>query len=298
MTDSNLPATANAENCPTCGNSLVSPRAACPRCNAKPGTATAAEPGLSETAAKGAFTGGFGGKRIPVDSPYPSFPERQKLDPASNGKAFRRLKLAAIAGVALIFLAAGVSYFHQGSPSYSRETKRPTAPIVPNSSSTTALQGNINSPVSVKKIPLDRLGTIDAARSAMVRGELSAARRQLALLPPGQEQRTDVRHVTDQLSQREHERDAALGLARACEKAGDSPCVLRAAGDALASDVSDSEAREMLLRAVAQTGSTPVASIGTNQRADPPRVTHRRVPQRHNVRRESPAIADDTYARP
>lgn len=101
----------------------------------------------------------------------------------------------------------------------------------------------------------------------------------LALLPLGQEQRTDVRQVTDQLSQRERERDAALGLARACKKAGE-----RAAGDALASDVSDSEAREMLLRAVAQTGSTPVASISTNQRADPPSVTHRRVPQRHNVR--------------
>lgn len=299
MTDFNVPTTENADDCPTCGNPLASLDAACQRCNAKAATATAADPPSPETVAEDLFSGRFAGKRTPIDSPYPSFSEPEPMDPVSKGQAGRRLKITGVALIALIGLIVGAWYLNHGSPSYNHEAK-PVAAALANSLPELARQGDINSPVSAKSTSLDLMGTIDAARSAMVQGELSAARKQLAMLPSGQDQRSDVRRITDELIQREHERDSAMGLARACEKAGDMPCVLRSAGDALASDVSNSEAREMLLRAVTRTGVTQVAGVNVEQRADPPMVTHRRAPERRKVRRETPVFANDNdiYAKP
>jgi hypothetical protein len=204
------------------------------------------------------------------------------------------LKLAGIVTLGLIGLLAGASYFNHGSSSYLHETKLATEPIAPNGIPPPGLQGVADSPVSTNRMSLDLLGNLDAARSAMVRGELSAARARLAMLPSGQDQRIDVRQITNELIQRELARDAALGLARACDKAGDMPCVLRAAGDALASDVSDSEAREMLLRAVARTGLTPGVGVNANRPVDPPKVTHRRSSHSLHLRRQPQSLANNT----
>jgi hypothetical protein len=302
MTFLTVPTTENADDCPVCGNPLASPDVACPRCNAKPATAAAtpiaAEPPAPEAAPEDTFSDRFAGKRTPVDSPYPNFSEPEMTAPASKGPAGRRLKLVGVALIALIGLVAGASYLNHGSSPYNQETK-PVAAALANGLPDPALPGKINSPVSAKNTSLDVMGTIDAARSAMVRGELNTARRQLAMLPSNQDQRSDVRRIADELNQREHERDSALGLARACEKARDMPCVLRSAGDALASDVSNSEARDMLLRAVTQSGVNQVAAVDTNERADPAIATHRRSPERHKVRRESQMFANesDIYAK-
>ena len=160
-----------------------------------------------------------------------------------------------------------------------------------------AQTGAVNAPVSAPVTPrptsIDSMAAIDAMRSAMVRGELNAARQQLSMLPPTEDRRTDVRRINDELVQREHARDSALGLARACEKAGDVPCVLRSAGDALASDVSDSEARAMLLRAVTQSGANQVTAVKVNQRVDAPTVTHRKVTDKRRVRRVRQILANN-----
>jgi hypothetical protein len=295
MTDFTVPAAENADDCPVCGNPLTSPDVACPRCHAKPATAApaAAEPPAPEAAPKDTFSDRFAGKRTPVDSPYPSFSEPETTDQGSKGQAGRRLKLAGAALIALIGLVAGASYLNHGSSPYNQEAKPVTAALA-TSLPEPALQGKINSPISAKNTSLDVMGTIDAARSAMVRGELNTARRQLAMLPSSQDQRSDVRRIADELNQREHERDSALGLARACEKARDMPCVLRSAGDALASDVSNSEARDMLLRAVTQSGVNQVAAVRTSERADPPLVTHRRSPERHKVRHGLQMFANES----
>jgi hypothetical protein len=297
MTDFTVPTTENADDCPVCGNPLASPDVACPRCNAKPATAAAAriaaEPPAPEAAPKDTFSDRFAGKRTPVDSPYPNFSEPETTAPGSNGQAGQRLKLAGGALIALIGLVAGASYLNHRSSPYNQETK-PVAAALATSLPDPALPGKINSPASARNTSLDLMGTIDAARSAMVRGELNTARRQLAMLPSSQDQRSDVRRIADELNQREHERDSALGLARACEKARDMPCVLRSAGDALASDVSNSEARDMLLRAVTQSGVNQVAAVSTNERADPAIATHRRSPERHKVRRESQMFANES----
>jgi hypothetical protein len=221
------------------------------------------------------------------------------MAPISKSKMGRGLKLAGIVTAALVGLLAGASYLNHESPSYRQETKVATGPIAPYGIPRPAFQGVVDSPVSTKSISLDLLGTLDAARLAMVHGHLSDARARLAMLPAGQDQRIDIRQITNELVQRELARDAALGLARTCEKAGDIPCVLRSAGDALASDVSDSEAREMLLRAVAQTGLTPGVRVNASRPVDPPKVTHRRSSERLNLRRESQALANnnDIYAK-
>jgi uncharacterized protein HemY len=162
-----------------------------------------------------------------------------------------------------------------------------------------AQPGSIIAPVKAKNASIDVMGTIDGVRSAMVRGELNTARQQLAMLPPGEDQRADVQRITTELVQREHARDSALGLARACEKAGDVPCVLRSAGDALASDVSDSEARDMLLRAVTETGANQVTAVKINQGGDSPIVTHRQAVEKRKIRREPRILANDndTYGK-
>jgi hypothetical protein len=304
MTDFTVPTAENADDCPVCGNPLASSDAACPRCHAKPAAATAAataaptatptaaEPPAPEAAPKDTFSDRSAGKRTPVDSPYPSFSEPETTDQGSNGQPGRRVKLAGGALIALIGLVAGVSYLHHGSSPYNRQAK-PVAAALATSLPEPALRDKINSPVSAKNASLDVMGTIDAARSAMVRGELNAARRQLAMLPSSQDQRSDVRRITDELNQREQERDSALVLARACERARDMPCVLRSAGDALASDVSNSEARDMLLRAVAQSGVNQAAAVSTSERAAPAIVTYRRSPERHKVRRRLQMFANE-----
>jgi hypothetical protein len=295
----------SANDCPVCGNLLASSDVACPRCKANPVAFSQADVGdvddapLPEATPKEMFPDRFYEKRAPVDSPYPSVPEPETSTAASSSRRGRNLKIAGSALVALTALIAGASYFFSGTEHVRQEAKFATAPLADSSLSEAPRPGVGASPAGTKNTSIDVMGTIDAVRSAMVRGELNTARQQLAILPPGEDQRPDVRRITDELVQREHARDSALGLARACEKAGDVPCVLRSAGDALASDTSDSEARGMLLRAVTQTGAAQFTAVKVNQRGDPSITTHRQAPEKRRIRRAPQMFANtiDIYGK-
>lgn len=295
MTDLNVRTPETASDCLVCGNPLASPDAACPRCKTKSAAVSAAESHLPEASPNEVIPDRFHEKRIPVDSPYPSVSEPEISAFASQNQSNRRIKLAGAVVIAVTALIAGASYLYSGSAHhyYSHEAQPETGSLAENGLAVAAQPGSINAPVTAKNASIDVMGTIDAVRSAMVRGELKTARQQLAMLPPGEDQRTDVRRITDELVQREHARDSALGLARACEKAGDVPCVLRSAGDALASDVSDSEARGMLLRAVTRTGANQVTAVKVNQRIDSPVMTHRQSLEKRRIRREPQLFAND-----
>jgi len=298
MTDLNVHTPETASDCSVCGNLLASPDAACPRCGAKSAAASADESPSLKAMPKEAFPDRFYEKRAPVDSPYPSVAEPEISTVASQSQSSRRVKFAGAVLIALTALIAGSSYLYlyNGSAHNNSDNHEPmlgTAPLAENGLAVAAQPGSINAPITAKNAPIDVMGTIDAVRSAMVRGELNTARQQLAMLPPGEDQRADVRRITDELVQREHARDSALGLARACEKAGDVPCVLRSAGDALASDVSDSEARGMLLRAVTQSGANQVTAVKVNQRGDSPIAAHRQALEKHRFRRGAQIVAND-----
>jgi hypothetical protein len=294
MTDLNADSQNTASDCPVCGNPLASSDAVCPRCRANAAAVSAAETPSPEETPKEMFPDRFYEKRAPVDSPYPSMTEPETSTSVAKSQSGRHFKLAGAALAALIALVTGASYLYSGTEHVNQQAKPATAPLADNSLAGAAQPGIINAPAGTKNASIDVMGTIDAMRSAMVRGELNTARQQLAMLPPGEEQRADVRRITDELVQRERARDSALGLARACEKAGDVPCVLRSAGDALASDVSDSEARGMLLRAVTQTGATQVTAVKVNQRGDPSIATHRPAPEKRRIRRAPQIFANET----
>lgn len=310
--------------CPTCGNALHSPDTACVRCNALSVSSAALEPHSAITAAtatavvpaasEGALRDRFAQKRASMDSAYPSVEEPAPYETdaagAASSESGRTLWRAGI-GAALVALLAGGLYIAFGPVSGRGDSELAAEPVAQNSIPRLAPDPLIDVPFGPKTASLDLTGTIDAARLAMLRGELRDARTRLAMLPASESKRGDVRQITNELIQRELARDAAIGLARACEKAGDTPCVLRAAGDALASDVSDSEARDMLLRAVAQTGTpangpaiiAPAAgvSVTASRRTDTQRfIARRRATERLTFRRETQSFANinDIYAKP
>jgi hypothetical protein len=298
MTDLNVRTQETASDCLVCGNVLASPDVACPRCKTKPAAVSAAESPPPEAMPQEVLSERSHEKRTPVDSPSPSAPEPETSTLSSRNQAGRRIKLTGAALIALIALIAGASYLYNGSAysNHDNEAKPGSGTLAENSVALAVQSGSVNAPVAAKTTSIDVMATINAVRSAMVRGELSTARQQLAMLPPGDDQRAEVRRITDELVQREHARDSALGLARACKQAGDVPCVLRSAGDALASDVSDSEARGMLLRAVTQSGANQVTAVKVNQRVDASTVTHRQVSKKHRIRRERRIYANNNDA--
>jgi hypothetical protein len=300
MTDLNVRIQETASDCPVCGNLLASPDATCPRCKTKPAAMSAAESSSPEATPNEIFPDRFYEKKTPVDSPYPSVPEPETSTFIARSQSSRGIKFTGTALITLTALIAGAAYLYSGSAHDAtpdngtlHEAKSGTGPLAANDLTETAQRGNINAPLAAKNALIDVMGIIDTVRSAMVRGELNTARQQLAMLPPGEDQRTDVLRITNELVQREHARDSALGLARACEKAGDVPCVLRSAGDALASDVSDSEARAMLLRAVTETGATQVTAVRVNQRSDSANLTHRQPLEKRRIRRGPQIFAND-----
>jgi hypothetical protein len=296
MTDLNVRTQETASDCPVCGNLLASPDATCPRCKTKPAAVSAAESSLPEAIPNEVFPDRFYEKKTPVDSPYPSVAEPETSTFTAQSQSSRRIKFTGAALIMLTALIAGAAYLFYASGHDNdalHEAKSGSAPLAEKDLTEIAQPGSINAPLTAKNASIDVMGTIDAVRSAMVRGELNTARQQLAMLPPGEDQRADVQRITNELVQREHARDSALGLARACEKAGDVPCVLRSAGDALASDVSDSEARAMLLHAVTETGANQVTAVKVNQRGDSPIVTHRQPLEKHRIRRGPQIFAND-----
>jgi hypothetical protein len=275
--------------------------------------AAVAEASVTPAAGEGALRDRFAQKRASMDSGYPSVEEPEPYDegaPATAGSDPRLTLRRASIGAVLAVLLAGGLYLAFGPTPGRGDSELAADPVALDSIPHIAPDRLIDAPFSTKTASLDVADTLDAARLAMLRGELRDARTRLALLPAGESKRGDVRQITNELIQRELARDAAIGLARACEKAGDTPCVLRAAGDALASDVSDSEARDMLLRAVAQTGTpagepaiiAPAAgvSVTASRRADTSRlIARRRATERLTFRRENQfANISDLYSKP
>ncbi|WP_158935801.1 hypothetical protein [Burkholderia sp. S171] len=299
MTDFNVRTQETASDCLVCGNVLASPDAACSRCGAKPATASAADLSSPEAVPKEDFPDRLYKKPTPVNSPYPSESKPATSTFASRSLSSRRIKFAGAALITLTALIAGAAYLYDGSAPNNSEVKAGSGPIAENGLVVAAQPGSINAPVTAKNTSIDAMRTVDAVQSAMVRGELNTARQQLAMLPPGADQRADVRRINNELVQRERARDSALGLARACEQAGDVPCVLRSAGDALASDISDSEARVMLLRAVTQSGANQVMAVKVNQVGDSPIATHRQAHEKHKLRRGPQIVANnnDVYGK-
>lgn len=289
MTELNVRTQEIAGDCRVCGNVLASSDVACPRCKSKP----EAEASVSEAFQEEAFFDRSGEERNHLDSPYPSASGSKTSSYSSSSEPGRQIKLAVGAVMALIALIAGASYWYSASSDGKRGTTPVTRPLAENSGAVIAQTGTVNAPVIARPTSTDSVAAISAMRSAMVRGELDTARRQFAMLPPAEDQRPDVRRLNDELVQREHARDSALGLARACEQAGDVPCVLRSAGDALASDVSDSEARAMLLRAVTQSSATQVTAVKPNQRVDAPAAVHRTVTEKRRVTRDRQILANN-----
>lgn len=266
---------------------------------------------IMDTASKRTLRESLMHSRTSPDSACPSLEEAEPYERAEalavERKPDRKLRNTVI-GVALVALLAGGVYLAFGSATEHDGSEPGTEPIAQNSIPRLAPDARIDAPLYAKNASLDIAGTINAARLSMVRGALGDARTRLAMLPASESKRDDVRQITNELIQRELARDAAIGLARACEKAGDNPCVLRAAGDALASDVSDSEARDMLLRAVAQTGvpggpaivaPSPGVTPTAIRRTDT-RIVARRRPERLMFRRDTQSFANlnDIYSKP
>ncbi|MFT4432951.1 hypothetical protein ACMX25_06110 [Caballeronia sp. 15715] len=231
-----------------------------------------------------------------MDSRYPRTPDPETSTLIAQSRSNKRIKFTGAALVVLVAMIAGASYLYYGSADNDapQEAKSVSGPLAETNNVTAAAQpASINAPLTANNALNDVARIIDAVRSAMVRGELNTARQQLTLLRPGADQRADVQRITFELAQREHARDSAVGLARACEKAGDVPCVLRSAGDALASDVTDSEARAMLLRAVTQSGANQVTAVKVNQRSDAANMTHRQPLEKHRIRRSPQVFANN-----
>jgi hypothetical protein len=107
---------------------------------------------------------------------------------------------------------------------------------------------------AVDERPMSIGDTVVAARRAMEQHDLTAARSRLKSIAPAQQSRPDVQRLKDDLAQRELERDAALQLARACEKTSAWACVQQNAGEALALDGSNTESQAMLERVITHAG--------------------------------------------
>ncbi|BAN25677.1 putative uncharacterized protein [Caballeronia insecticola] len=98
-------------------------------------------------------------------------------------------------------------------------------------------------------------------RVALDQHDLGAARARLKALPAQQQTRAEYEPLKDELVKRELQRDAALQLARACERTSAWACVQQNAGEALALDGSNVESQAMLERVISHAGwLAPTAS--------------------------------------
>jgi hypothetical protein len=121
--------------------------------------------------------------------------------------------------------------------------------------------------------------TLQGVRIALEQHDLATARARLRVLPAQQQARADYETLKDELVKRESQRDAALQLARACERTSAWACVQQNAGEALALDGSNMESQAMLERVVSHAGwLAPTAAAALAKRvpgaAPPPAVAN------------------------
>ncbi|MDR5783769.1 zinc ribbon domain-containing protein [Caballeronia sp. LZ065] len=108
---------------------------------------------------------------------------------------------------------------------------------------------------------------LSGARTALDQHDLGAARARLKALPVQQQAREEYETLKDELVKRELQRDAALQLARACERTSAWACVQQNAGEALALDGGNVESQAMLERVISHAGwLAPSASAALAKR--------------------------------
>lgn len=102
---------------------------------------------------------------------------------------------------------------------------------------------------------------LQGVRVALDQHDLATARARLKMLPAQQQARAEYEALKDELVKREAQREAALQLARACERTSAWACVQQNAGEALALDGSNLESQAMLERVISHAGwLAPTAS--------------------------------------
>ncbi|KND58006.1 hypothetical protein BSCH_02317 [Candidatus Paraburkholderia schumanniana] len=122
------------------------------------------------------------------------------------------------------------------------------APVAPGKPAITQQRG----PADTRSLaPGDALHGV---RVALDQHDLASARARLKALPAQQQSRPEYESLKDELVKRELQRDAALQLARACERTSAWACVQQNAGEALALDGSNTESQAMLERVISHAG--------------------------------------------
>ncbi|MDR5857589.1 zinc ribbon domain-containing protein [Caballeronia sp. LZ062] len=91
-------------------------------------------------------------------------------------------------------------------------------------------------------------------RAALDQHDLTLARARMKALPANQQARPEFDALKDELVKRELQRDAALQLARACERTSAWACVQQNAAEALALDGGNGESQAMLERVITHAG--------------------------------------------
>ncbi|SAL63830.1 hypothetical protein AWB67_03354 [Caballeronia terrestris] len=210
--------------------------------------------------------------------PQPEFEADPDVLPESEGWSRRKTAIAAVCTIGL--LAGGVAYLMHDSTD-----EEPAAPSTQHSASGSidsksggyvqsdsppvslppAVAAAIDKVVPTENRPLSTGDAVLAARGAMEQHDLMAARTRLKGISPSLQSRPDVQRLKDELAQHELERDAALQLARACEKTSAWACVQQNAGEALAIDGSNTESQAMLERVISHAGwlagTPPIAAL-------------------------------------
>ncbi|MDR5775322.1 MULTISPECIES: zinc ribbon domain-containing protein [unclassified Caballeronia] len=96
--------------------------------------------------------------------------------------------------------------------------------------------------------------TLRSVRLALDQHDLTLARARLKTVPASLQTRPDYDSMKEELAKRELQRDAALQLARACERTSAWSCVQQNAGEALAIDGGNGESQAMLERVISHAG--------------------------------------------
>ncbi|WP_244197989.1 zinc ribbon domain-containing protein [Caballeronia ptereochthonis] len=112
---------------------------------------------------------------------------------------------------------------------------------------------------------------LQGVRAALDQHDLGGARARLKALSAQQQARVEYESLKDELVKRELQRDAALQLARACERTSAWACVQQNAGEALALDGSNVESQAMLERVISHAGwLAPSASAALAKKVPSP----------------------------
>ncbi|SAL40949.1 hypothetical protein AWB70_03082 [Caballeronia cordobensis] len=132
----------------------------------------------------------------------------------------------------------------RGATDTSSTSVMPTAPVT----------AERHAPADTRTARASSGDALQDVRFALDQHDLASARALLKVLPAQQQARAEYETLKDELVKREAQRDAALQLARACERTSAWACVQQNAGEALALDGSNIESQAMLERVISHAG--------------------------------------------